>query len=128
MAAISQTIFPDAFSRMKSFKFWLKIHWSLFLKVQLTITNIGLDNGLGPNRRQAIIWTNADQINWRTYAALGGEISWCINSLIGFMVIIVLEGLSNSETPISEIISIQIYVVYCILSRVAVNVFSYWRT
>ena len=33
MAAISQTIFSDAFSWMKSFVFWSKFHW-----VQLTIT------------------------------------------------------------------------------------------
>ena len=36
---------------------------------------IGLDNGLAPNRRQAIIWINADLIHWRIYAALGG-MSW----------------------------------------------------
>ena len=35
--------------------------------------SIGLDNGLAPNRRQAIIWTNADPIIWRIYAALGGD-------------------------------------------------------
>ena len=35
---------------------------------------IGLDNGLVPNRRQASIWTNADQIHWRIYAALGDEL------------------------------------------------------
>ena len=34
---------------------------------------IGLDNVLAPNRRQAIIWTNADLIHWRIYAALGGD-------------------------------------------------------
>ena len=38
MAAISQTIFPAAFSWMKSFVFWLKFHWNLLLRVQLTIT------------------------------------------------------------------------------------------
>ena len=38
VAAISQQIFSDAFSWMKSFVFWLKFHWSLFLMVQLTIT------------------------------------------------------------------------------------------
>ena len=38
MAAISQTIFSDAFSWMKSFVFWLKFHWSLFPSVQLTLT------------------------------------------------------------------------------------------
>ena len=29
---------------------------------QLTISSVGLDNGLAPKRRQAIIWTNADPI------------------------------------------------------------------
>ena len=37
MAAISQTTSSDAFSRMKSVVFWLKFHWSLFLRVQLPI-------------------------------------------------------------------------------------------
>ena len=37
MAAVSQTIYLDAFSWMKSFVFWWKFHWSLFLRVQLTI-------------------------------------------------------------------------------------------
>ena len=36
-------------------------------------SSIGLDNGLAPNRWQAIIWTNADPINWRIYATLGGD-------------------------------------------------------
>ena len=36
MAAISQTIFSDAFWWMESFVFWLKFHRSLFLNVQLT--------------------------------------------------------------------------------------------
>ena len=35
--------------------------------------SIGLVNGLASNRRQAIIWTNADPIHWRKYAALGGD-------------------------------------------------------
>ena len=33
----------------------------------------GSDSGLAPNRRQAIIWTNAGPIHWRIYAALGGD-------------------------------------------------------
>ena len=40
---------------------------------------ITLDNGLAPNRRQAIIWTNADQIYWRVYAALGGDDLRCLS-------------------------------------------------
>ena len=38
MDAIPQIIFSDAFSWMKRFVFWLKFHWSLFLRVQLTIS------------------------------------------------------------------------------------------
>ena len=34
--------------------------------------SIGPDNGLAPNRRQAITWTNTDPVHWRLYAALGG--------------------------------------------------------
>ena len=68
MAAISQTLASTAFSWMKSFIFRFEFHWSLFLRVY---SSIGSDNGLVPNRRQAIIWINADQIHWRIYAALG---------------------------------------------------------
>ena len=32
-----------------------------------------LDNGMAPNKRQAIIWTNADPIHWCLYAPLGGD-------------------------------------------------------
>ena len=35
--------------------------------------SIGSDNGLTPNRRQAIVRTNADLIHSRIYAALGGD-------------------------------------------------------
>ena len=38
MAAISQTI-SSAFSSMKMFVLWMVIHWSLFLRVQLTISH-----------------------------------------------------------------------------------------
>ena len=37
MDAISQTTLSNAFSCMKMFQFRLKFHWSLFLRVQLTI-------------------------------------------------------------------------------------------
>ena len=35
--ATSQKTFSSAFSWMKMFEFWLKFHWSLFLRAQLTI-------------------------------------------------------------------------------------------
>ena len=37
MAAISQTTLSNVFSWMKILEFWLKFHWSLLTKVQLTI-------------------------------------------------------------------------------------------
>ena len=47
-------------------------HWSLFSRFQLKLSIIGLDNGLALPR-QAIIWSNADPIHWRIYAALAGD-------------------------------------------------------
>ena len=35
--------------------------------------SISLDNGLTPNRRQAIIWTNADPIDWCIHGVVGGD-------------------------------------------------------
>ena len=35
--------------------------------------SIGLDNGLAPNMRQAIMWSNAHPIHWRIHAALEGD-------------------------------------------------------
>ena len=35
------------------------------------MVSIGSDNGLAPNRRQAITWTNDDPVHWRMYAPPG---------------------------------------------------------
>ena len=46
---------------MKMYEFRIKFQWILFLGVKLAIFQhwfIGSDNGLAPDRRQAIIWTN----------------------------------------------------------------------
>ena len=53
--------FDSNFSEICSYDF----NWHL--------PNIGLDSGLAPNRRQAIIWANADPTHGRIYAALGGD-------------------------------------------------------
>ena len=37
------------------------------------LASLGSGNGLAPNRRQAITWTNAGPVQWRIYAALGGD-------------------------------------------------------
>ena len=33
--------------------------------------NVGLSDGLAPNMRQALTWSNVDPVYWRIYAALG---------------------------------------------------------
>ena len=58
---------------MISFVFWLKIHWSLFLIVWLTITHHCSGNGFVPHRRQAIISGSAGPIHWRISVALEAE-------------------------------------------------------
>ena len=35
--------------------------------------SIGSNNGLAPNRQQAIVLVNADPVHWRIYATLGGD-------------------------------------------------------
>ena len=47
MAAVSQTVFSDAFSWMQSFIFWLKFHGCLFLRVQTTIAQYWFRQWLG---------------------------------------------------------------------------------
>ena len=56
---------------MKMIKFWFDVHWNLFPGFKLQWASIRSGNGLAPNRRQAITWTNADPFHWRMYAALG---------------------------------------------------------
>ena len=59
---------------MKIIEFWIKFHWNFVPKGSIyNIPALFSDNGMAPNRRQVIIWTNADLIHWRIYAALGGD-------------------------------------------------------
>ena len=46
---------------MKNYEFRLRFPSDLFLWVQYS--SIDLDNGLAQNKRQAVIWTNADQMH-----------------------------------------------------------------
>ena len=58
-------------------EFWLRFHWSLFLRVQITIFHHWFRQWLGMNRQQAIIWTKGDLVQWRIYE------SPSLNELIG---------------------------------------------
>ena len=87
MDAISQTTFSNAFSLMKSFVFRLEFRWSSLLRVQLTISQYWFRYGLAPNRRQAIAGTNADPVQCRIYAALGGDELITIEKRLSFVLL-----------------------------------------
>ena len=63
----------------KHFREWKKLYLdSTFIKdcslgSNWQLVSIGSGNGLAPNRRQAITWTNEDSVHRRIYAALGGD-------------------------------------------------------
>ena len=57
-------------------KFCISIGISLKFVSKSPIDNrsrLGSGNGLVPNRRHTINWTNAGPVHWRTYVALGGD-------------------------------------------------------
>ena len=54
-------------------KFCILIQISLKFVPKWQYVSIGLGNGLAPNRRQAITWTNDDLVHWCIYVALGGD-------------------------------------------------------
>ena len=71
MALISKTTYSNAFSWIKMFIFWSNITEICSQGSNQQYTSIGSDNGLAPNRRQAIISNNADPVCWRIYVSLG---------------------------------------------------------
>ena len=74
MAAILADSIFRCFSVNEKFCILIKISLKFVPKDPIDKKNsIGLDNGLAPNRRQAIIWTYADPIHWRIYVALGAD-------------------------------------------------------
>ena len=66
MDAISQTTFSSAFY----FEFEIRFRCNLSSGSDWQYGSIDSDNGLAPNRRQAIIWINDGLVNWRIYASL----------------------------------------------------------
>ena len=60
--AISQTTFWSTFSWTKMFQFRITFHWSLFLRVQLTIIQHWFRYWLGAVQAKSHIWTNDGQI------------------------------------------------------------------
>ena len=71
MAAFSQTTLSNAFSWMEIFEFRLKIHWSLFLRVQLTIFQHWFRWWLGASQAASHYLNQWWLVYWRIYASLG---------------------------------------------------------
>ena len=70
MAAISQTTFSSAFQVLNE-NIWIFNNISLINVPWDLIGSIGSDNGLAPNRRQAIFWNSVGVFYWRIYTSLG---------------------------------------------------------
>ena len=65
-----QMRFSNAVSWIKIIVFWLKFNWNWSPRIQLQYSSTGLDNGLAPVRRQAIIWRNDGIVYWHIYVTL----------------------------------------------------------
>ena len=61
MAIILQTTFSNPLSWMEILLFWLKVYWSFFLKVQLTMRQNWFKLWLGAAWSPAITWSDTDQ-------------------------------------------------------------------
>ena len=71
MAAISQTILSIAFSWIKMLEFRLNFHWSLFLRVQLTICQHWFRDWLGAVQVTCHYLNQWWLVYWSIYASLG---------------------------------------------------------
>ena len=71
MAAFSQTTLSNGFSWMKILEFRLKIHWSLFLRVLLTIFQHWLRWWLGADQATNHYLNQCWLDHWLIYASLG---------------------------------------------------------
>ena len=71
MAAVSQTTPSNAFSWMKMLEFRLRFHWSLFLRVQLTLFQHCFRYWLGAVQATSHYLNQWWLVYWRIYASLG---------------------------------------------------------
>ena len=71
MAVVSQTTLSNAFSWMKMLEFRWRFHWSLFLRVQLTIFQHWFRYWLGAGQATSHYLNQWWLFYWRIYASLG---------------------------------------------------------
>ena len=70
-AAIFQTIFSNAFSWMKMYKFRLRFHWNFFQRVQITIFHRCFRYWLGASQATSHYLKQWWLVDWHIYASLG---------------------------------------------------------
>ena len=71
IAAISQTTFSNAFSWVKMYEFRLGFHWSVFLRLELTIFQHWFRQWLGADKATSHYLNLWWLVYWRIYASLG---------------------------------------------------------
>ena len=118
MDAISQTTLSSAFSWMKMFEFRLKFHWSLFLRVQLTIFQHWFRWWLGTDQATSH-YLNQWWLDYRRiYASLGlNELS--TGSYL-FMLLVMISMIS-----ISYILLVFCFLHYCHLLLYMVTILTW---
>ena len=80
MAAIFQTTFSNWFSGMKLCEFRLKFHWSLLVRVKLTIFQHWFRWWIGADQAPSHYLNQWWLVYWRIYASLGlNELKWIAN-------------------------------------------------
>ena len=80
MADILHTTFSNAFPSIKVFEFWLKFHWILFLRVQLTINQHWFRKWLGTEKATSHYLSQCWQFPdaFMHHLTSMSQINWCI--------------------------------------------------
>ena len=71
MSTILQTTFSNAFSGMKTYEFWLRFHWSFFLRLELTIFQHWFRWWFGAYQAASHFLNQWWLVYWSIYASLG---------------------------------------------------------
>ena len=112
MAAIFQTTFSNAFSWMKMYKFQLRFHWSLFLRVQLTIFQHWFRYWLGAGQATSHYLNQWWLLYWWIYASLGLNELTSTAKCCGHFTDILLR--SHSSLPTKATLVRTYCLAYCI--------------
>ena len=117
MATTAQTIFSDALSSTKNFVFLIKISLK-FVPMGLVNNNpANLDNGLAPNSRRVIIWTNANPVHWHMCGTWGIWVNLRSVSPCSFTLSIFVRWEHSSHAQLHQIpVQSNIYALWFIMN------------